>query len=64
VSEGEQVEIFFFFSISDMLLTCLRAIFAIQKNLGGTVRKNNLRPNSNFSHAKVDMKAKKYTHFA
>jgi hypothetical protein len=41
----------------------LTVFLLFQKNLGGTVRKKKFMPKSNFSHAKVDMKAKKYTHF-
>jgi hypothetical protein len=60
VSEGEQDERFNFFQF----LTCFDGFFNISKNLGQTVRKKILRPKSNFSHAKVDIKTKKYTHFA
>jgi hypothetical protein len=34
-----------------------------QKNLGGTARKKKFGPKSDSSNAKVDIKAKKSTHF-
>ena len=56
-------KIYFFFNFWPVFWPVLTVFFPFQKNLGQTVRKKNLRPKSNFSHAKVDMKAKKYTHF-
>ena len=64
VSEGEQVERFIFFSnFWPVFWPVLTVFLLLQKNLGGSVWKNNFRPKSNFSHAKVDTKAKKYAHF-
>ena len=64
VSEGEQVENFTFFEFLTCFLTCFDGFFAISKKSGTECKKKNLKPKSNYSHAKVDMKAKKYTHFA
>ena len=56
-------KIYFFFNFWPVFWPVLTFFLLFQKNLGGQVRKNNFRPKSNFSHGKVDMKAKKYTHF-
>ena len=53
----------FFFYFWPVFWPVLTVFLLFQKNLGGSVRKNNFRSKSNFSHAKVDIKAKKYTHF-
>jgi hypothetical protein len=63
VLESEQVENFVFQRVFDVFICNLTVFSPFQKNLGQSVRKNNFLPKSNFSHAKVDMKAKKYTHF-
>ena len=56
-------KIYFFFNFWPVFWPVLTVFLLLQKNLGGSVWKNNFRPKSNFSHAKVDTKAKKYAHF-
>ena len=46
----------FFFNFWPVFWLVLTVFLLFQKNLGGSVRKNNFRPKCNFSHAKADMK--------